>query len=93
MEAGRCRLTLALWMGALLVLALCWGLVTAACYDECDNCSADPAFVQVDRRSPETVVAIREAQAKGYKVVTFEDGTTVIIGDPPAQAQCEGCGK
>ena len=56
----------------------------AACYDECENCSADPAFIQADRRSPELLASVREAKAKGYKVVGFDDGTTVIIGNPTA---------
>jgi hypothetical protein len=55
------------------------------CYDECDNCSADPVFVQQDRRAPSMIRALREARAKGHAVVVLADGRVTIVANP-AQA-------
>jgi hypothetical protein len=36
---------------------------------------------------------LREAKARGYKVVAFEDGTTVIIADSVSYEPSAGRGK
>jgi len=65
-----------------LATALCLGLLVArwltqprsasadyaTCEDACENCWAEPTFVQSDARRLEAIQFVRDAKAKGAKV-------------------------
>ena len=75
---ARERMVIALlaWVAAILIGG---GVAVAAdCEEQCETCSADPAFVQRDFRNPEMIRIIRSLGVKGLagekvqSVVVFE---------------------
>lgn len=67
----------------------------AACPEPCQNCSADPAFIQADMRRPYLVHVVREALAKKEKLVETETLLVIIHtdqhSDEPGNESC--CSK
>jgi hypothetical protein len=59
----------------------------ADCAEACQQCSADPAFIQPDQRQIHFIPVLREALQKKRTIVEFDDGTVVIVLDEA----CEGC--
>ena len=64
MEAKKCR-----WVAVLLLLAavVAGGALAAECEEACNECSADPAFVQRDTRSPEMVWLLRRVASPAMR--------------------------
>jgi hypothetical protein len=59
------------------------GSAWAECEADCDNCAADPVFIQRDQRQTDFVKAVLRAKAEGrHKVVTMANGEVVLIEVP-----------
>ena len=58
-------------------LAVTGGVALAACPEACQDCSADPAFVQRDMRRPDLARMVRHASARKETVV--ETGTLLVV--------------
>jgi hypothetical protein len=53
--------------GSFLVAAVLATFAEAACYDECENCIADPAFIQSRSSEPRVPCFVARGQGEGLQ--------------------------